>query len=267
VARPLAAALLALALLSPARALEDRFPDAAVAYLVAVDGRVLWARSPEKPLPPASLTKIMTALLVLEHGGSPDEWLKVSPAAAKATGTWLGLRAGDEIQASDALTAMLVSSANDACQVLAEHVAGSAQAFVASMNRRAAELELTATHFENPCGHDAPGHRSAARDLWRLTQKALAYPEFRRVVALERAQVRTRRGRVLSVVTGNALLGRARGATGVKSGFTPAAGKCLVARAEREGKEVVIVLLGAPDRWWTAARMLEAAFEEAARGG
>jgi len=262
-----AAALLALAPVAPAAPLEDRFPHAAASYLVAVDGRLLWARAPEKPLPPASLTKIMTALLVLERGGSPDEWLKVSPRAAKATGTWLGLRAGDQIRAGDALTAMLVSSANDACLVLAEHIAGSVEAFVELMNRRAVDLGLSATRFENPCGHDAPGHHSAAMDLWRLTQRALAFPEFRRIVALERAEVRTRDGRSLSAVTGNALLGRVRGATGVKSGFTPAAGKCLVGRAERDGTEVVIVLLGAPDRWWTAAKMLEAAFDEAAHGG
>ncbi|HVP65842.1 MAG TPA: serine hydrolase [Anaeromyxobacteraceae bacterium] len=265
--RLFAAAVLAIAPTALAAPPADRFPDAATAYLVAVNGRVLWERKPDLPLPMASLTKVMTGLVVLERGGRPDDWVRVSEKAARATGTRLGLRAGDEIRAGDALAAALVSSSNDACLALAEHVAGSAQAFVELMNRRAAELGLDATHFEDPCGHDAPGHRSTARSLWRLTRAALEKPEFRRLVALERTQVRTRDGRTLSIVTGNALLGRAPGATGVKSGFTPAAGKCLIARAERGPTEVLVVLLGAPDRWWTAARILEAAFGEAASGG
>ena len=264
---PLTAVLLALAGAALPAAPVDRFPDAASSYLVAVNGRVLWAREPDRARPPASLTKIMTALLVLERSGKLDEWIKVSEKAARATGTRVGLAAGDEIRVQDALTAALVSSSNDACLALAEHLAGRADAFVALMNRRARELDLGSTRFENPCGHDAPNHYSTARALWRLAQAALAFPEFRRIVALERTEVKTRGGRSLSVVTGNALLGRARGTTGVKTGFTPAAGKCLVVRAEREGTEVLMVLLGAPDRWWTAARMLEAAFDEAGRGG
>jgi D-alanyl-D-alanine carboxypeptidase (penicillin-binding protein 5/6) len=264
---PLAAALLALVPAALAAPPPDRFPDAATSYLVAVNGSILWARQPDIARPPASLTKIMTALLVLERNERLDEWIQVSPEAARATGTRLGLRAGDEIRALDALTAALVSSSNDACLALAEHVAGGADAFAELMNRRAGELELGSTRFENPCGHDAPNHYATARALWRVTQAALSFPEFRRIVALERTEVRTRGGRRWSLVTGNALLGRARGTTGVKSGFTPAAGKCLVLRAERGGIEVLIVLLGAPDRWWTAARMLEAAFDEAPRGG
>lgn len=260
-------ALLGPAALAAESPVVDRFPNAAASYLVAVNGRVVWAHAPDTPLPPASLTKIMTALLVLEGPGKPDEWVRVSPRAAASTGTRLGLRAGDEIRAVDALTAALVSSSNDACMALAEHVAGSAPAFVERMNSRASELGLASTHFENPCGHDAPAHRSTARDLWTLTREALARAEFRRVVALERAEVRTRAGRAMTVVSGNALLGRAPGTTGVKSGFTPAAGKCVVARAERAGTEVVVVLLGAPDRWWTAAKMIEVSFDEARRGG
>ncbi len=265
-----ATALLSLLASAPSAAEStavDRFPNAGASYVVAVNGQVVWAHAPDAALPPASLTKIMTALLVLEEGAPPDEWIRVSSRAAAATGTRLGLRAGEEVRVLDALTAALVSSANDACLALAEHAAGSASAFVERMNRRAKELALSSTHFQNPCGHDAQGHLSSARDMWILTREALARPEFRRIVALERTEVRTRSGRKIPVVTGNALLGRARGANGVKSGFTPAAGKCVVARAEREGTEVVIVLLGAPDRWWTVARMLEASFDEASRGG
>jgi D-alanyl-D-alanine carboxypeptidase (penicillin-binding protein 5/6) len=152
---------------------EDRFPAAGTAYVVAVNGRPVWARAPDSPLPPASLTKIMTALVVLERDFSPGAWLRVSPRAAAATGSRLGLRAGEELTVGDALTATLVSSANDACRALAEHVGGSEGAFVRRMNERARELGLHATHFENACGHDAPGHRSSARDLlaWRTARE------------------------------------------------------------------------------------------------
>ena len=265
--RHLAAILLLLAA-APGRPDEpDRFPSAGAAYLVAVDGRPLWARAPDEPRPPASLTKLMAALVLLEPGWEPEVWVKVSARAERETGSRLGLRAGEEIGAGEALLATLVASANDACLALAEAAAGSAEAFAARMNRRASEMGLLATHFENPCGHDAPGQRSSARDLWRIAQAALASPELRRMVAAERGRATTRRGRTLEFTTGNALLGRLAGARGVKRGFTPGAGKCVVALAERGGVEVLLVLLGAPDRWWTAAGIVEAAFREAERGG
>lgn len=243
----------------------DRFPRAGAAYLVLRDGAVLWARNPDAALPPASLTKLMTGLIAAEHGGG-ERWTTVSPRAARATGARLGLRAGESIRAADALAATLVASANDACLALAEHVAGSAGAFVDAMNRRAAALGLAATRFENPCGHDAPAHRSSARDLLALTRAFLGVPALRELVARESISVVTRGGRRLEAATRNSLLGRVEGLTGVKTGTTEAAGRCVVARAERGGSEVVVVLLGSPDRWFSAAALVEAAFRERPRG-
>jgi serine-type D-Ala-D-Ala carboxypeptidase (penicillin-binding protein 5/6) len=243
----------------------DRFPRAAASYLVAVNGRPLWARAPDTPLPPASLTKILTALLALENGWAPEAWVTVSPRAARETGARLGLRAGEALSARDALRATLVASANDACWALAEHVAGTAAAFVQRMNRRAAELGLGQTHFQNPCGHDAPGQRSSAQDMWRLTRTALEQPEVRETVAMQQATVTTRGGRTLELRTVNVLLGRIDGTRGVKTGYTPGAGRCIVALAQRGETEVLAVLLDAPDRWWAVSALIEAAFEEAAR--
>jgi serine-type D-Ala-D-Ala carboxypeptidase (penicillin-binding protein 5/6) len=245
----------------------DRFPRAAAAYLVALDGRELWARDADRPRPPASLTKIMTALVALEGGWDPTVVAPVSPRAARATGTRLGLQAGERLRAGDLLAATLVASANDACLALAEHVAGGEAAFVARMNARAAALGLRATTFENACGHDGPGQRSSARDLLALTRAALAHPEVRRLAALERVTLRTEGGRELAVRTTNALLGRLEGARGVKTGYTPAAGRCVVALVERGGAELLLVLLDAADRWWAAAGLVEKAFDEARRGG
>jgi D-alanyl-D-alanine carboxypeptidase (penicillin-binding protein 5/6) len=266
-----AAALAAGALPAPGRAGEsqahapDRFPRAGAAYLVVRDGALLWARNPDAPLPPASLTKLMTALLATERG-APGTWLTVSARAARETGARLGLRAGEQVRAGDALAAALVASANDACLALAEHVGGSVEAFVAAMNDRAASLGLAATRFENPCGHDAPGHRASARDLLALTRAVLAVPALRELAARERVTVVTRGGRRLVAPTRNSLLGRVRGLTGVKTGTTDGAGRCVIARAERDGSEVVVVLLAAPDRWFTAAALVEAAFRERPRG-
>ena len=241
----------------------DRFPRAATSYLISIDGRVVWAREMDTPRLPASLTKIMTALVLLQGDWKPDASVIISRRAAAATGSRAGLRPGETLRAGDLLVAMLVASANDACVALAENASGNVQAFVREMNARAEAMRLAGTHFDNPCGHDAPGQRSSARDLLALTEAALTHPEFARIVALESATLATRGGRRISVKTGNHLLGSVRGVAGVKTGYTPGAGKCLVVLALRDGTRVLVVLLDAADRWWTAAALVEEAFDAA----
>lgn len=257
------ACVAALPIAAGAAAPVDRFPKAASAYLVAIDGKIAWARNADVPRPPASLTKLMTAILLVEKGWDPDARIPVSARAAAETGSRLGLRAGESMPERDALTAMLLQSANDVCVALAEHAAGSEAAFVRAMNLRAEALGLHGTRFENACGHDAPGHRSTASDLYRLTEEALRHEELRARVGLRSATVRTTGGRTFPLTNGNLLLGSYRGASGVKTGFTAKAGKCLAAVAERDGVRVVLVLLDAPDRWWTAVALFEEAFDAA----
>jgi len=240
----------------------DPFVGVAAAYEVRIDGRTQWSARADRPLPPASLTKVMTALLVLE-AGRPDDSVIVSKRAAAQTGARLGLVAGERMRVSALLAAMLIRSANDACVALAEWMAGSEQAFVARMNARAAALGLTATHFANACGHDAESHVAAAADLARLAAIALERPEFARLVATESAFVRTEGGRGWRLANTNALLGRVPGVRGVKSGYTRHAGTCLIVEAERDGHRVLVVLLGARDRWWDAAAIVERAFDVA----
>jgi serine-type D-Ala-D-Ala carboxypeptidase (penicillin-binding protein 5/6) len=266
----IAAVLLGVALALPAAAPApgepttlDRFPKAAASYLVSIDGKVVWAREPDTPRLPASLSKIMTALVLLEGDWKPESEVVISRTAAAATGSRAGLREGDKMIAGDLLTAMLVSSANDACLALAEHAAGSAQAFVDGMNEKARALHLPSTHFEDPCGHDAPQQRSSARDLLALAERALTREEFSRIVALPSATVKTKGGRSITVKTGNHLLGRVEGVEGVKSGWTPGAGKCVVVFARRGATRIFVVLLDSPDRWWTAAGLTQAAFDAA----
>ena len=238
----------------------DPFGNVAAAYLVKVDGREVWARNADAPLPPASLTKMMTALLVLERADLRSV-ATVSRKASRETGTRLGLAPGDRMPVIDLLAATLLGSANDACHVLADHVAGSEKKFVDIMNARERELGLSGTRFANACGHDAPGMRSTARDLARLAETAMGNPVFAKMTGLEDGWISTADGgEKFSLKNKNLLIGRYRGAIGVKTGFTGSAGKCLVALAERGGKRVLLVLLNAPDRWWKAEEILDAAF-------
>ena len=238
----------------------DPFGSVGAAYLVKVDGREVWARDPGRRLAPGSLTKMMTALLVLERAGL-GQVVTVSKAASRETGSRLGLSPGDRMPVVDLLAATLLGSANDACHALADHVDGSEEKFVSRMNARAREMDLRGTWFANACGHDAPGLHSTARDLARLAETAMGNPVFARMVGIVRGEVATADGRRKFLLENkNELVGRYRGAAGVKTGFTRRAGKCLVAWAERDGRRVLLVLLDAPDRWWKAEEILDAAF-------
>jgi len=241
----------------------DRYPRAADAYVVAIGASDRWARAADRSLPPASLTKLMTAVVLLESEWDPDRWVTVSAQAARATGARAGLAEREQITAGDLLAALLVRSANDACIALAEHHAGSVAAFVARMNERSATLALNRTQFTNPCGLDAPGHHSSANDLLRLARHAVKFPSVAALAAARSITISTRKGRQIPLATTNPLLGRLDGAIGLKSGYTAGAGPCVVVHARREDIDVWVVLLNARDRWWTAAALVEDAFHVA----
>jgi D-alanyl-D-alanine carboxypeptidase (penicillin-binding protein 5/6) len=240
----------------------DPFPQVAAAYLVRIDGVVVWEKQAGKRLPPASLTKLMTALLVLEHDRL-QETASVSRAATRESGARLGLRLGERLRIADLLAATLLQSANDACHALADHLAGSEAAFVKRMNRRAQELGLHATRFRNACGHDAAGHYSTAHDLARLARKLLKHPQVIPLTSQRSITITTVEGKPYHVANRNALIGRYDGALGLKTGYTAKAGKCLVAYARRNGHEVLLVMLHGQDRWWDTVDILDLAFDHA----
>ncbi len=247
-----------------AAAATDPFPQLAAAYLVQIGERDLWAGRADTRLPPASLTKVMTALLVLEDY-RPAQIVTVSKTAAQASGSRLRLKTGDKLSVEALLNATLISSANDACAALAEFNAGSIEAFVGRMNDRARVLGLANTHFSNPCGFDAPGHYSSARDLARISRAALTHPKFAELVAKADTEISTADGkRRFHLKNKNALIGSYAPAIGVKSGYTNAAGKCLIALASKNGVQVMLVMLHAKSRWWDAIGIIENAFDEAA---
>ena len=255
--------MLALALSAGAADMSDPFPGAASSYLLKTNGTAVFAHDPDRRLPPASLTKIMTALLVLEQDRL-EEVVTVSEAAARETGTRIGLNPGDRVSAGDLLAATLLGSANDACRALADHLGGTEERFVQRMNERARTLGMRDTRFANSTGHHHLGLSSTARDLALLAEAALASETFADLVATVRMDIRTVDGRrTFSLENKNEMVGRYRGAVGVKTGYTREAGPCLVAIAERGGTRVLLVMLNAPDRWWDAVAMLDSAFSRA----
>jgi len=238
-------------------------PQIADAVQVKLDGQPLWSAAARQPLRPASLTKVLTALLVIEHGGL-DAPVLIGKRAASIAGTRLGLRAGERVRAEALLTAALVRSANDACLALAEWHSGSEARFVAAMNARAQELGLHDSHFENACGLDAPTHRASAADLARLAQLAMNQAAFADRVKLREGTLVTEGGRRLHFTSTNAMLEFYPGLIGVKTGHTQKAGDCLIVLAERNGHRVLAVLLNARNRWWDATSLLDYTFAQVA---
>jgi serine-type D-Ala-D-Ala carboxypeptidase (penicillin-binding protein 5/6) len=152
------------------------------------------------------------------------------------------LRQGESLAARDALTAMLVRSANDACLALVEQARGDEAAFAEQMNQRAKSLGLTQSHFVSPCGLDAVGQHTTVRDLLQLAAAAIQHPEIALRARAQSAEIRTSSGRVLRFSSTNALIGRE---------------PSLIALAEDHGHRVWIVLLDSKDRWWTASGLLQ----------
>jgi D-alanyl-D-alanine carboxypeptidase (penicillin-binding protein 5/6) len=244
-----------------------RAPRAGMVFDVRT-GRVLWSRRPLARRPIASLTKMMTALLAdeaLPRGAT----VPVTREALDYQGSGVGMfRRGQRIDAVTMLYGLLLPSGNDAAIALALRVAGTQRSFVAWMNRAARRLGLTCTHFSSPSGIVDRGNYSCARDLARLTRLVLRRPRLRRIVgtryAVRRLPVRRRRRLYLS--NNNTLMTRGYGGvTGVKTGYTEAAGSCLVATARRGRRHLGVVLLGSPDTGAQGERLLDAAFRRVLR--
>lgn len=227
--------------------------QAVLMYDVDAD-RVLMARNENLALPPASLTKLLTALLIFEQGNL-DAPVQIQQADLIG-GAAMGLQAGEILTVEQLLWGLLIPSGNDAAMALARHSAGTVDVFVQRMNIRAAELGLEQTHFANPHGLDAPEHTSSAADLLAIAKRDLEFPLFREIVATRSTTVA---GHLLNNT--NRLLGNFPGADGIKTGTTDAAGQCLVASITQDGHRVIIVVLGSTDRY-ADVRAIYAKYEQ-----
>jgi D-alanyl-D-alanine carboxypeptidase (penicillin-binding protein 5/6) len=237
-----------------------------VSYIVKETGspNVLMAKDVDRPVSPASLTKVMTCVMAIESGRL-DDTVVVPKEATLVEPTKAGLRPGDRIQLRDLVRAAMVNSSNDAAFAIAIHLGGSVDLFVSSMNARAKSLGMNSSHFTNPAGFDSgiwAGNRTTARDLMALTEHAVRNPEFNAIARLDRATFRElSTGRVFSLKTHNKLLDLYPYTVGIKTGFTNRAGKCLIARAIKERKDLLMVMLNArTDRWTMASNMFDQGF-------
>ena len=241
---------------------QNRFPPWRVAPAHGIllkelnSGRVLYEHNAGTRMSPASLTKIMSALVILERGRL-DDLVTISPNAARAHKTHLRVKPGQVFRLEDLLKAMLIVSANDACLAAVEHVGGDEAQFVALMNAKATALGLADTHFSNGCGFDNPDHYSTAEDLATLSLTALDQPIFRQLVREERAIITPVSGhRAYVLHNTNRLLGRIPGVEGIKTGFTSKAGRCLIAKVSQNGSDLLLVILNSKRRWNTATNLI-----------
>ncbi len=238
-------------------------PDVAARASVLMDrasGRVLYAQNADELAPIASTTKIMTALLALERS-RPDEIVTAGKNAAGVTGTSIYLSEGEQLTMEQMLLGLMLRSGNDAAVAIAEHVAGSVDAFAALMNARARALGAEA-HFTNPNGLDQGENGASALGLAKIACQALENPSFRALVATSSATIPWRGNAYpRSLTNKNRLLKTYEGATGVKTGFTSRAGRCLVFSAQRGGMELVGVVLNCGAWFDAAAFLLDWGFE------
>ena len=239
-----------------------RHPPRAGLLFNLSSGAVLWQRAPLARLRIASLTKMMTALLVVEHS-SPGERVRVTPEAVHFQGSGVGLLpVGRRVPLEALLAGLLLPSGNDAATALAQHVAGSVDRFVALMNTRAAQLGLACTRFSSPSGFYDQGNFSCGADLAVLAAVDLGQPRIEKLSSLANVALAFPiKGGKLYLSNNNPLvLGRYPGITGLKTGYTAAAGLCLVATARRAGLSLGVVLLDSPNPAAQARQLLDRGF-------
>lgn len=239
--------------------------SAPAAVLMEKDtGRVLYQKSAHDKLPPASVTKVMTLLLVMEalDAGkiSMKDMVSVSPHAASMGGSQVFLEPGEQMTLDDMLKATVIASGNDAAVALAEHVAGSEEGFVALMNSRAKELGMNDTHFVNCTGLDAEGHVTSAYDIALMSCALLKHDKIKNYTTIWMDSLR---GGAFQLANTNKLIRSYKGVTGLKTGSTSVAKYCMAASAERDGMELVASILAAPttkERFASASSLLDYGF-------
>lgn len=229
--------------------LSPGFISAEAALAVDLESQTtLYERNSSARLSIASLTKLMTAYIVLEEN-NPDDIVTISSTAANKTGSRMGLYEGETITIRNLLYGLLIKSGNDAAVALAEFNAGSESAFVNKMNTRAQELGMFDTHFTNTTGLDSEAAYSSARDMTLLSSHLARDPNIREIVKLSSTEVTSTSGYVHRLVNTNILLGQL-GIKGLKTGKTPGAGECLITLAESEdGHEILTIVLGSDNRF------------------
>jgi serine-type D-Ala-D-Ala carboxypeptidase (penicillin-binding protein 5/6) len=247
-------------------ALAEPSPSAVAALVMdAETGEALYEKNPHLPLPMASTTKVMTALLGVERL-RPHELVEVSAYAASMAPSKIYLKPGELIRVDDLLQAILLKSANDASAALAEKISGSEAAFARLMTRRARELGALNTHFENASGLPADDHYSTAYDLAILLRYAMRRPDFAEIMQMKTASVESVAGRMWNIRNHNRLLWTFPGALGGKTGWTRASRHCYVGMVESGGRTLIASVLASSRLWDDIQELLRYGFSDGEPG-
>lgn len=229
----------------------NEFDCKSVILMEANTGKIIYTQNADEALPPASVTKVMTLLLVMEAIDAGkiklDDMVSVSERAASMGGSQIYLEVGEQMSVEDMLKSVIIASANDAACALAEFCEGSEMAFVEKMNAKAAELGMKNTHFENTNGLDdtAENHVTSARDIAIMSRELIKHPK---ILEYSSIWMDTVRGGAFGLTNTNRLVRYYQGCTGLKTGSTDKAGFCISATAERGGVSLICVVMGAPTR-------------------
>lgn len=244
----------------PVKTGEEIEPEvsATSALVIDLESAVVFAsKNADKPRPPASITKLMTAVVALEYY-QQDQILEVKRLVKNGPESEMGLAVGDKVSVSNLVYGLLVPSGNDAAYTLADNYEGGIENFIYSMNKKAESLHMKNTHFETVSGLDSPNHHSSARDLAFLAVYALKNPFISKVVATYGITLKDVTGeKIYTMKNVNEFLGYLAGADGVKTGYTGLAGECLVASVSRNGHRVISVVLNSQNRFSDSAKLLE----------
>lgn len=219
-------------------------------------GEILAERDADTRLFPASTTKIMTAMVVLNH--LPLESIASVSGSPRADGSQMGLIGGEQIAIKDLLAGLLIQSANDAALVLAAQFPGGQQAFVKEMNNTSQQLGLRNTFYTNPIGYSEPGHVTTVSDLVILSKEAMKNPVFASLVKTQQLTVYSVDGKITHPLrTTNELLGILPGIEGIKTGWTEESGECLVVSTTRNGRTLYSAVLNSPNRFLETSALIE----------
>jgi D-alanyl-D-alanine carboxypeptidase len=232
----------------------------AAALIDVTSGRLLYSQQGDKPMLIASLTKIMTAIVAIEHGVLSDK-VKVGKSAFGKEGSSIYLKLGEEMKLGDMLYGMMLRSGNDAATAIAEHVGGSEQGFAYMMNEEAKLIGMDHTQFRNPTGLNQDGHYSTANDMARLVAYAMKNPTFRDIVKTQMKLAPNPNEKWdYKWKNKNKMLTLYDGADGVKTGYTKLAKRCLASSATRDGRQLAVITLNDPDDWADHAKLLDYGF-------
>lgn len=233
----------------------------AMCVMETTSKRVLNSKNMDAKLAMASTTKIMTAITAIENCGDLDKPFEISPKAVGVPGTSLYLRKGEVFSTRDLLYGLMLISGNDASVAIGEHISGSISAFVGLMNKTAKKIGANNSHFDNTHGLDSKTHYTTAYDLALITSYAMQNPTFREIVSTKNTKISNADGKSRYLKNKNKLLNSFDGCNGVKTGFTDDAGRCLVSSAERDGMDIVCVVLNCGPMFEECSRFMEEAFD------